>query len=64
MSRQKPYVVEKVPAKYLAPHDQDKYGKIWYCHMRGYPYIPVLGSIGTWQKANTVCRLRNQFFTG
>lgn len=25
---------------------QDTKGGFWYCHMEGYPHIPVFGSIG------------------
>lgn len=34
----------------------DKNGKpFWYCHMKGFPYCPVFGSIGSYQKAKAVC---------
>lgn len=32
----------------------------WYCHMRGYAYIPVFGSIGDKEKARKICRIMNQ----
>lgn len=54
---QSPYVVEKVPSKYLRGAPPDK--EYWYCHKRGYDYIPVFGSIGTKQHAESVCRTYN-----
>lgn len=43
------YIVERVP----------KQPDLWYCHQKGYGYIPVFGSIGSKQKAASVCRTRN-----
>ena len=51
------HVVEKVPTKYLRGNPQDVV--LWYCHRKGYDYIPVLGSIGTKQQAESVCRTYN-----
>ena len=49
MKYQKPYVVSK----------DDKSGA-YYCHMRGYPYIPVFGSIGDKKKAKKMCDMYNR----
>lgn len=39
---------------------QDKKQKdIYYCHKRGYDYIPVFGSIGDKEKAKDICKLMN-----
>lgn len=59
MKRQKPYVIDRVPFKKLGVQSQKDYGKIWYCHMRGYPEICVGGSIGSRKHAQTVCNLFN-----
>lgn len=45
----KPYVISECP----------KDPGVWYCHMAGYPYIPVAGSIGDKATAKRVCRERN-----
>ena len=45
----KPYVVA-----------QDTKSGAYYCHMRGYPNIPVFGSIGDKRKANRVCKEYNR----
>lgn len=52
-----PYVVDKVPSEYLknAPAGTE----YWYCHKKGFPYIPVWGSIGTKKEAEAVCRQYN-----
>lgn len=47
--KQKQYVVS-----------QDKKSGAWYCHKRGYPHIPVFGSIGDKSKAMAVCKQRNE----
>lgn len=44
----KPYIVTK-----------DKQG-FYYCHKRGYAYIPVFGSIGDRKKAQKVCDMMNR----
>lgn len=51
------YVIERVPTKYIASNPEHE--DLWYCHMKGYDYIPVFGSIGSRQKAAAVCRQRN-----
>ena len=38
----------------------DTKGGFWYCHMVGYPYIPVFGSIGDKRKAQGVCNMMNR----
>ena len=48
-NQQKPYVIS-----------QDKSQGFWYCHMRGYAYIPVFGSIGDKKKAQRVCDMMNR----
>lgn len=48
MEKKKPYVIS-----------QDKESGAWYCHKRGYPYIPVFGSVGEKPKAQKVCNLMN-----
>ena len=45
----KPYVIS-----------QDKKGGFWYCHQKGYSYIPVFGSIGDKRKAQKICDLMNK----
>lgn len=47
---EKPYIISECP----------KDPGVWYCHMRGYPYIPVFGSIGSKQKAKAVCDMYNR----
>lgn len=47
--RRKPYVIS-----------QDQKSGLWYCHMRGYPYIPVFGSIGDKSKATKVKNMYNK----
>ena len=47
--RQLPYVIS-----YDAKSD------FWYCHMRGYAYVPVFGSIGDKRKAQRVCDMMNK----
>ena len=50
MSKRKmPYVISQEP----------KSGA-WYCHMRGYPYVPVFGSIGDKKKAKKICDMYNR----
>lgn len=51
-----PYVVEK---------QTDKEGNtFWYCHRRGFPNVPVFGSIGSYQKAKSVCDTYNESVRG
>ena len=51
--KRKPYVVSHEP----------KSGD-WYCHMRGYPYVPVFGSIGDKRKAKKICDMYNRSVGG
>lgn len=44
--------------KYVVSKGKD--GDYYYCHMEGYAYIPVFGSIGDKKKASTVCRMMNK----
>ena len=56
------YVVEQVPYDMLGDiqyEQKNKWDRPWYCHMRGYEYIPVFGSIGTKEEAESVCRKMN-----
>lgn len=46
---EKPYVIS-----------QDRQQGFWYCHKRGYAYIPVFGSIGDKKKAQGVCDTMNR----
>ena len=48
--------------KYVVNFDHDKitHEKFYYCHLRGFPYCPVFGSIGSYQKASAVCRTMNE----
>lgn len=45
--RKKPYMVS----------EKDGF---FYCHRRGYPNIPVFGSIGDRKKAESVCKIMNR----
>ena len=49
---------DKDPMRYVVSKD-DKTGT-WYAHMRGYPHVPVFGSIGTKERATKVASLRNR----
>ena len=49
MKKQMPYIISQEP----------KSGQ-WYCHMRGYDYIPVFGSIGDKKKAKKICDMYNR----
>ena len=51
------YIVERVPPKYLTAESRGE--DVWYCHMRGFPYIPVMGSIGEKSKAVKACKEHN-----
>ena len=53
------YMVERVPAKYEDAQTIHDGVKRWYVHMKGFPYIPVWGSIGTKQHAEKICRQYN-----
>ena len=52
-----PYVVEKVPSKYMRGCNSEE--EYWYCHMKGYDYIPVFGSIGSKKQAEDICKAYN-----
>ena len=52
MSERKKYVVSQT-------YD-DEHKPVWYCHLDGFSYVPVFGSIGSRQKAQTVCRMMNE----
>jgi len=43
---------------YTVSHDTK--GDFWYCHKRGYAYIPVFGSIGDKKTAQRICRTMNK----
>ena len=45
----KPYVIS-----------QDEKTGLWYCHKRGFAYIPVFGSVGDKTKAKKVCDIYNR----
>lgn len=50
------YIVEEVPPKWFTTPTPEK---VYYCHEKGYDYIPVFGSIGSKEKANKVCKMMN-----
>ena len=52
------YIIEKVPSNMIRGADNTQ-KPMWYCHRKGFPYIPVFGSIGTKQHAAAVCRTYN-----
>lgn len=46
--------------QYIVSKTIDSDGKeCWYCHLKGFPYVPVFGSIGDKVKANRVCKMMN-----
>lgn len=52
----KQYIVDVVPDRFMkGRHDE----KVYYCHKRGYPYIPVFGNIGDRKKAQEICKSMN-----
>lgn len=53
------YTIDIVPHNRLTTEAKKNYGKVWYCHMIGYPDICVGGSVGTKKHAKVVCDLRN-----
>ena len=53
------YIVERVPSKYIDASGRANANEIWYCHMKDFPNIPVLGSIGDKKKAIEVCKTMN-----
>ena len=52
----KPYTVSEVPSNIVTANGKDK---IYYCHARITPNIPVFGSIGDKKTANKVCKMMN-----
>ena len=50
--------MNKPDKPYVISHDAK--GNFWYCHKRGYAYIPVFGSIGDKNKAQRVCDMMNR----
>lgn len=40
---------------------QDKKSEVLYCHMQGYPNIPVFGSVGDKKQALKIMRERNKW---
>ena len=53
------YLIERVPSKYADPRAAREGVELWYCHMNGFPYIPVGGSIGIKEEAAAVCKIMN-----
>lgn len=53
------HIIERVPHKYGDPAAEHDGVELWYCHKKGYDYIPVFGSIGTKKEAAAVCRTYN-----
>ena len=51
------YIAERVSQEYKPQSDDGS--EVWYCHLKGYSYVPVFGSIGTKQKAVEVCKQMN-----
>lgn len=41
---------------------QERKSGAWYCHKRGWPNIPVFGSVGDKEKAAETCRIRNSSY--
>ena len=48
--------------QYVISKDYDKvtHEEFYYCHMAGYPYVPVFGSIGTKQHAKKYRDMMNR----
>lgn len=53
------YVIDKVPYDLLEVGSQKDYGKVYYCHMRKFPYLPVYGPVGTREYAQSICDMYN-----
>jgi hypothetical protein len=51
------YIVERVPHKYA--YNFLTGGDLYYCHKRGFPHIPVFGSVGDKKKAVKACKEMN-----
>ena len=46
---------------YVTEKQTDKNGEtFYYCHRKGFPNVPVFGSIGSYQKAKSVCDTYNE----
>lgn len=46
---------------YEVSKQTDKHGNaFWYCHRKGFLNVPVFGSIGSYQKAKSVCDMYNE----
>jgi hypothetical protein len=41
-------------------HDQISGKEYWYCHMKGYSYVPVFGSIGNKAHAKKYADMMNK----
>lgn len=54
------YIVEEVPANMISGNKE----KVYYCHLKDFPDIPVFGSIGDKAKANKVCKYMNSIHRG
>lgn len=52
-----PYIVSRVDSKHLEPgHKNDK---VYYCHMKNFPNIPVFGSFGSYKHAKKYADMYN-----
>lgn len=46
--------------EYVVSKSRDRCGKeYFYCHKRGFEYIPVFSLIGSKEKARDICKLMN-----
>lgn len=46
---------------YVVNKQTDEHGNsFWYCHRKGFSNVPVFGSIGSYQKAKSVCDMYNE----
>ena len=51
--KEKPYVISKY-------YDKVTRKEFYYCHMSGYSYVPVFGSIGDKRHAKKYCDMMNR----
>lgn len=51
---------KKEPVRYVVSRVQECSEEIYYCHMEGFPHIPVFGSIGTKQQAERFRKMYNE----
>ena len=58
-SRRK-YVVSEVPSNMVSGCKE----RLYYCHMEGFPRVPVFGSIGSKAKAKKIADLYNKPVVG